>query len=82
MGIEPTSSAWEAEVLPLNYTRQMLYCSESTVMRRSESRLNYQDVMVIHSSTKQVSQYGVSPNALTKKSIRLRARAGKRCICG
>ncbi len=21
MGIEPTSSAWEAEVLPLNYTR-------------------------------------------------------------
>ena len=86
MGIEPTSSAWEAEVLPLNYTRQMLYCSESTVMRRSEkiyqSRLNYQDVMIIHSSTKQVSQYGVSPNALTKKSIRLRARAGKRCICG
>ena len=82
MGIEPTSSAWEAEVLPLNYTRQMLSCSESTVMRRSESRLNYQDVMVIHSSTKQVAQYGVSPNALTKKSIRLRARAGKRCICG
>ncbi len=24
MGIEPTSSAWEAEVLPLNYTRKML----------------------------------------------------------
>ncbi len=22
MGIEPTSSAWEAEVLPLNYTRE------------------------------------------------------------
>ena len=22
MGIEPTSSAWEAEVLPLNYTRR------------------------------------------------------------
>ena len=22
MGIEPTLSAWEAEVLPLNYTRQ------------------------------------------------------------
>ena len=21
MGIEPTTSAWEAEVLPLNYTR-------------------------------------------------------------
>ena len=24
MGIEPTSSAWEAEVLPLNYTRQLM----------------------------------------------------------
>ncbi len=23
MGIEPTLSAWEAEVLPLNYTRNM-----------------------------------------------------------
>lgn len=23
MGIEPTLSAWEAEVLPLNYTRQL-----------------------------------------------------------
>ena len=22
MGIEPTSSAWKAEVLPLNYTRE------------------------------------------------------------
>jgi hypothetical protein len=24
MGIEPTSSAWEAEVLPLNYTRDAI----------------------------------------------------------
>ena len=24
MGIEPTSSAWEAEVLPLNYTRGVI----------------------------------------------------------
>ena len=24
MGIEPTLSAWEAEVLPLNYTRLLL----------------------------------------------------------
>ena len=24
MGIEPTPSAWEAEVLPLNYTRCMM----------------------------------------------------------
>ena len=25
MGIEPTSSAWKAEVLPLNYTRRWLH---------------------------------------------------------
>ncbi len=25
MGIEPTSSAWKAEVLPLNYTRDNLF---------------------------------------------------------
>ena len=24
MGIEPTSSAWKAEVLPLNYARKMV----------------------------------------------------------
>ena len=24
MGIEPTSSAWKAEVLPLNYTRKLV----------------------------------------------------------
>ncbi len=27
MGIEPTLSAWEAEVLPLNYTRARFECS-------------------------------------------------------
>ena len=25
MGIEPTQSAWKAEVLPLNYTRIIIY---------------------------------------------------------
>jgi biofilm PGA synthesis protein PgaA len=31
MGIEPTSSAWEAEVLPLNYTRNAANCSGTGV---------------------------------------------------
>ena len=26
MGIEPTRSAWEADILPLNYTRVKLFC--------------------------------------------------------
>ena len=35
MGIEPTSSAWEAEVLPLNYTRTV---SDSKASCGGESR--------------------------------------------
>ncbi len=32
MGIEPTLSAWKAEVLPLNYTRySLLTCSHTMV---------------------------------------------------
>ena len=31
MGIEPTSSAWEAEVLPLNYTRRRPHCSDNSL---------------------------------------------------
>jgi hypothetical protein len=33
MGIEPTPSAWKAEVLPLNYTRNLLALRASTVAR-------------------------------------------------
>ena len=29
MGIEPTSSAWKAEVLPLNYTRPVIHKTRS-----------------------------------------------------
>ena len=36
MGIEPTSSAWEAEILPLNYTRY-------TDSRQDYHRLAYFD---------------------------------------
>jgi hypothetical protein len=28
-GIEPALSAWEADVLPLNYTRVRTYCTRS-----------------------------------------------------
>ena len=40
MGIEPTSSAWEAEVLPLNYTRKRRDCigTGSDVERALEAR--------------------------------------------
>ena len=39
MGIEPTFSAWEADVLPLNYTRmdeQEFYCIATASQRTSE----------------------------------------------
>jgi hypothetical protein len=29
MGIEPTFEAWEAPVLPLNYTRKNMYLQQS-----------------------------------------------------
>jgi hypothetical protein len=32
MGIEPTLSAWEAEVLPLNYTRNLLIIGTTIAM--------------------------------------------------
>ena len=32
MGIEPTSSAWKAEVLPLNYTRQTMHVTPMLVV--------------------------------------------------
>ena len=32
VGIEPTSSAWKAEVLPLNYTRQLLHVTPMPVV--------------------------------------------------
>jgi hypothetical protein len=38
MGIEPTLSAWEAEVLPLNYTRMVLDFSTSH-SRHNRARL-------------------------------------------
>ena len=37
MGIEPTFEAWEAPVLPLNYTRIVLGCHYSTVGLFAES---------------------------------------------
>jgi hypothetical protein len=39
MGIEPTFSAWEADVLPLNYTRvdePEFYCIAAASQRRSQ----------------------------------------------
>ena len=43
MGIEPTSSAWKAEVLPLNYTRRACRSQVATVAsrpRRNDPRLS------------------------------------------
>ena len=41
MGIEPTSSAWKAEVLPLNYTRLFLFhqCLNSGAQKFRQSLL-------------------------------------------
>ena len=41
MGIEPTQSAWKADVLPLNYTRKPLYDSFFMVLFRSPSEADF-----------------------------------------
>ncbi len=51
MGIEPTFSAWEADVLPLNYTRLIYPClqSDAPVAYRSHSRFwNWLTVFVLY----------------------------------
>ena len=42
MGIEPTSSAWKAEVLPLNYTRIVILRSPFPILL-TLTRINDQD---------------------------------------
>jgi hypothetical protein len=37
-GIEPALSAWEADVLPLNYTRERHHCTRFEVSWRSRPR--------------------------------------------
>jgi hypothetical protein len=33
MGIEPTQSAWKADVLPLNYTRKLLMTADLHIIQ-------------------------------------------------
>ncbi len=47
MGIEPTTSAWKAEVLPLNYTRTLLINFHQHYIRDGrEDRIRTCDPMV------------------------------------
>jgi hypothetical protein len=39
MGIEPTSSAWKAEVLPLNYTRELCITFRTAVIYAAHQTL-------------------------------------------
>ena len=44
MGIEPTPSAWEAEVLPLNYSRR---CTIYYILLASSCQGFYEDILKI-----------------------------------
>ena len=50
MGIEPTSSAWKAEVLPLNYTRNPLLLlpilSNSSITPLIMRKINNQKMVI------------------------------------
>ena len=39
MGIEPTLSAWKAEVLPLNYTRAYVWRGKDSNLRRQSRQI-------------------------------------------
>ncbi|MDF2867700.1 MAG: hypothetical protein K0S11_1170 [Gammaproteobacteria bacterium] len=39
MGIEPTLSAWKAEVLPLNYTRENWWRGKDSNLRRQSRQI-------------------------------------------
>jgi len=50
MGIEPTCSAWKADVLPLNYTRilkvQLVSANELPINVEISIVINYQDTQI------------------------------------
>ena len=53
MGIEPTSSAWKAEVLPLNYTRLLFLLPALTSLfkaRKNSDSLDSQTVRIQNNS--------------------------------
>ncbi len=59
MGIEPTSSAWEAEVLPLNYTRVLRARSTASVRtgaRRVAPEETHRHVMILMTTPSMVNR--------------------------
>jgi hypothetical protein len=60
MGIEPTLSAWEADVLPLNYTRIM---AELTGFEPAVSCVTGRHVRPLHHSSMLVAGAGLEPAA-------------------
>lgn len=51
MGIEPTPSAWEAEVLPLNYSRILHNTLYDDKSKMSSTQLNIYEIFVQIKST-------------------------------
>ena len=47
MGIEPTSSAWKAEVLPLNYTRHLEPCNSNCTTLNPSRRPFFRDAKTL-----------------------------------
>src|SRR3990167_4500350 len=63
MGIEPTPSAWKAEVLPLNYTRKYSYQLSVISWRGKDSNLrrhSRQIYSLLHLTALEPLQYKIS----------------------
>jgi hypothetical protein len=74
MGIEPTYSAWKADVLPLNYTRIIkFYMAEPTGLEPATSGVTVQRELQLHHGSifKMVLSVGYYLFHLTKKILKV-----------
>ena len=80
MGIEPTSSAWEAEVLPLNYTRRRPPCSDNSLFLHMRTGRN-SGTWLNHLGPKRAGRWEVQnvverPSSVPIDELRILKRSG------
>jgi hypothetical protein len=78
MGIEPTSSAWKAEVLPLNYTRNLANNSRLAVSGRTQS-IQFRRRTLMKHSKMNLSTSGRGSSTLNDRKKNHRRLTWRRC---
>ena len=79
-GIEPSSSAWKAEVLPLNYTRKCLYNGGGGQIRTAEPEgADLQSAAFSHFAT---PPYIYNNESIKKMAVRTGLEPATSCVTG